>query len=123
MAREGPSASHRWRFEAGDRDVHVQQELRRYRHRLREGVLFYRLACCRIDSDIPCVQVREHVELLKAAQPPIGLVICDEGALLEQHLYPLSRKLTRLVILQDIASSRTRPRRARPCNRCRACVE
>ena len=80
-------------------------------------------ACCRFDIDIPCVQVREHVELLKAAQPPIGLVICDEGALLEQHLYPLSRKLTRLVILQDIASSRTRPRRARPCNRCPACAE
>lgn len=67
-------------------------------------MLFYRLACCRVDIDNSCVQVREHVELLKAAQPPIGLVICDEGALFEQDAHPLSRRS-----LRGLLSCRTSP--------------
>ncbi|KWU43883.1 hypothetical protein RHOSPDRAFT_18878 [Rhodotorula sp. JG-1b] len=52
-------------------------------------------------------KVREHVELLKAAQPPIGLVICDEGHRLKSDKTKTSKALQSLSCMRRVILSGT----------------
>ncbi|GAA5872054.1 hypothetical protein JCM3774_006594 [Rhodotorula dairenensis] len=52
-------------------------------------------------------KVREHVELLKAAQPPVGLVICDEGHRLKSDKTKTSQALQSLSCMRRVILSGT----------------
>lgn len=68
-------------------------------------------------DELPSPQIRDCADDVKFAQPPVGLIICDEGP-----SFHLSFALAAADgdASQATASSRRRRRRRRPCSRSRA---